>query len=153
MERGDIIQAKTECLMKYMDGVKALIVGKKYPIQDIVGGKMVIQSEIDPNHYFDVSPIDIGFYGKYFYTVEQTKVLDLISHVDPERHITATFTEGAVTLDYVVRIQYDKEQDTTISKEPIVTTNQIKIIIDHERIEEQIEEALQEMESKEISYE
>ncbi len=75
-----------------------------------------------------------------------------LSHVDPERHITATFTDTTVELDYIVRIQYDKEQDPTISKEPVVTTNQIKIIIDPERIEEQIEEALREVEEKEIEY-
>lgn len=91
--------------------------------------------------------------GEVYTDSVKQKVLDLISHVSPERHITATFTDTTVELDYIVRIQYDKEQDPTISKEPVVTTNQIKIIIDPERIEEQIEEALGEVEEKEIEYE
>jgi hypothetical protein len=66
LEIGTILIAKTICKMKDGTG-NALVIGKEYPIKKINEcDEIVIESETDVDHYFDIDEDEPHYYGKYF---------------------------------------------------------------------------------------
>lgn len=60
MKEGTILIAKDLCKMNKTE-VCALIIGKEYPVKDVFRNQIVVFSEIDENHYFDIDSIDNYF--------------------------------------------------------------------------------------------
>lgn len=66
LQIGTILIAKTVCRMKDGSG-NALIIGKEYPIKAINGyDDIIIESENEVNHYFDIDENEPHYYGRYF---------------------------------------------------------------------------------------
>lgn len=69
LQIGTILIAKVNCAMTNGSG-NALIVGKEYPIKELKGvngyDNIIIESELDKTHYFDIGEYNPGYYGRYF---------------------------------------------------------------------------------------
>ena len=77
-----------------------------------------------------------------------------LSHVDKDRCVTGEIVNNTIVLNYVTTIYKDKHADPTLGRDREPETNTLTIAIDSEiPLDVQIEEALQEMERKEIRYE
>lgn len=67
---GTILIAKSECKMNSgrSEGKPALIIGKEYPIKKVMEPQfeIIISSETDEEHYFDIPEKEEHYYGKFF---------------------------------------------------------------------------------------
>lgn len=66
MTEKDILIAKNECIMNDEINVKALVIGKEYPVKGIFNQNIIIDSEFHKNHYFDLDEKSDSYWSKYF---------------------------------------------------------------------------------------
>lgn len=89
-----------------------------------------------------------------FYTPTITELVrHLIRNVDPDRRMTAAVKDDVITLEYITKIYKPKHADPTLGEDKEPEVAQYIIIVDEYALPEQIELALQEIESKEVEYE
>jgi hypothetical protein len=66
IQEGTILIAKNECEMKRNATGKALIIGKEYVVHYVNDTDLVIESEFDKNHLFDLKETEPQYWGNYF---------------------------------------------------------------------------------------
>jgi hypothetical protein len=66
IKEGTILIAKNECEMKRNGFGKALIIGKEYKVNYVNDTDLIIESEFDKNHLFDLNEKDPQHWGNYF---------------------------------------------------------------------------------------
>jgi hypothetical protein len=66
IQEGTVLIAKNECEMKRNAAGKALIIGKEYVVHYVNDTYLVIESEFDKNHLFDLSETEPQYWGNYF---------------------------------------------------------------------------------------
>jgi hypothetical protein len=68
IKEGTILIAINECIMNESSfenaGKPALIIGKEYVVKEVTRNQILIESELDENHFFEIKSIDEFFTAK-----------------------------------------------------------------------------------------